>query len=128
MSSSLLSTNVYAHVDALQRSQQMKIQRLDSSEAEIILRGRKWTRTGLYSSFYIRFQKSNEEQNCPKSTRTELLNLCQSQFGSIRRMYHELREKEERSIAKCRRSAHASRVGKLNLKKNALLQSVTPSA
>ncbi|XP_003367779.1 conserved hypothetical protein [Trichinella spiralis] len=29
-----------------------------------------------------------------KSTRTELLNLCQSQFGAIRRMYHELREKD----------------------------------
>ncbi|KRX31525.1 hypothetical protein T05_2933 [Trichinella murrelli] len=29
------------------RSQQMKIQRLDSSEAEIMLRGRKWKRTGL---------------------------------------------------------------------------------
>ncbi|KRX33341.1 hypothetical protein T05_14582 [Trichinella murrelli] len=41
--SSLLSTHVYAHVDALQRSQQMKIQRLDSSEAEIMLCGRKWT-------------------------------------------------------------------------------------
>ncbi|KRY04368.1 hypothetical protein T12_11721, partial [Trichinella patagoniensis] len=24
-----------------------------------------------------------------------LLNLCQSQFGAIRRMYHELREKKE---------------------------------
>ncbi|KRX69664.1 hypothetical protein T12_6880, partial [Trichinella patagoniensis] len=43
----LLSTHVYAHVDALQRSQQMKIQRLDFSEAEIMLCGRKWTRTGL---------------------------------------------------------------------------------
>ncbi|KRY25643.1 hypothetical protein T01_13887 [Trichinella spiralis] len=39
-------------------------------------------------------RKSSEEQNCPKSTRTELLNLGQSQFGAIRRMYHELREKE----------------------------------
>ncbi|KRY25336.1 hypothetical protein T01_15249 [Trichinella spiralis] len=39
--------------------------------------------------------KSSGEQNCTKSTRTELLNLCQSQFGAIRRMYHELREKEE---------------------------------
>ncbi|XP_003365983.1 putative archaea-specific Superfamily II helicase [Trichinella spiralis] len=29
-----------------------------------------------------------------KSTRTELLNLCQSLFGAIRRMYHELREKD----------------------------------
>ncbi|KRY25854.1 hypothetical protein T01_11719 [Trichinella spiralis] len=38
--------------------------------------------------------KSSEGQNCTKSTRTELLNLCQSQFGAIRRMYHELREKE----------------------------------
>ncbi|XP_003372200.1 hypothetical protein Tsp_11225 [Trichinella spiralis] len=38
--------------------------------------------------------KSSEGQNCTKSTRTELLNLCQSQFGGIRRMYHELREKE----------------------------------
>ncbi|KRY24972.1 hypothetical protein T01_2877 [Trichinella spiralis] len=94
MSSSLLSTNVYAHVDALQRSQQMKIQRLDSSEAEIILRGRKWTRSEIHSIGIMEKcedfkQKSNEEQNCPKSTRIELLNLCQSQFGSIRRMYHE---------------------------------------
>ncbi|KRY05973.1 hypothetical protein T12_595, partial [Trichinella patagoniensis] len=40
-------------------------------------------------------RKSSEEQNCPKSTSTQLLNLCQSQFGSIRRIYHELREKEE---------------------------------
>ncbi|KRX39104.1 hypothetical protein T09_2826 [Trichinella sp. T9] len=39
--SSLLSPYVYAHMDALQRSQQMKIQQLDSSEAEIILCGRK---------------------------------------------------------------------------------------
>ncbi|XP_003366613.1 conserved hypothetical protein [Trichinella spiralis] len=39
-------------------------------------------------------RKSSEEQNCPKSTRTEFLNLCQSQFGAIRRMYHELREKD----------------------------------
>ncbi|KRX34339.1 hypothetical protein T05_13599 [Trichinella murrelli] len=34
-------------MDALQRSQQMKIQQLDSSEAEITICGRKWTRTGL---------------------------------------------------------------------------------
>ncbi|KRZ58968.1 hypothetical protein T02_12482 [Trichinella nativa] len=40
-------------------------------------------------------RKSSEEQNCPKSTSTQLLNLCQSQFCSIRRIYHELREKEE---------------------------------
>ncbi|KRX20706.1 hypothetical protein T07_14074 [Trichinella nelsoni] len=38
---------------------------------------------------------SSEEQNCPKSTHTEFRNLCQSQFTSIRRMYHELPEKEE---------------------------------
>ncbi|KRY25611.1 hypothetical protein T01_10919, partial [Trichinella spiralis] len=31
-------------------------------------------------------RKSSEEQNYPKSTRTELLNLCQSQFAAIRRM------------------------------------------
>ncbi|KRY37577.1 Eukaryotic translation initiation factor 4 gamma 3 [Trichinella spiralis] len=41
-------------------------------------------------------QTSNDEQkNCPKSTRTELLNLCQSQFGSIRRVYSELRQRGE---------------------------------
>ncbi|KRY27063.1 hypothetical protein T03_9137 [Trichinella britovi] len=40
-------------------------------------------------------RKGSEEQNCPKSTSTQLLNLCQSQFCSIRRIYHELREKEE---------------------------------
>ncbi|KRZ81853.1 hypothetical protein T08_10015, partial [Trichinella sp. T8] len=40
-------------------------------------------------------RKGSEEQNCPKSTSTQLLNLCQSQFSSIRRIYHELREKEE---------------------------------
>ncbi|KRX20692.1 hypothetical protein T07_4214 [Trichinella nelsoni] len=38
--------------------------------------------------------KSSEEQNCSKSSRTELLNLCQSQFGAIHRIYYELREKE----------------------------------
>ncbi|KRY06965.1 hypothetical protein T12_12398 [Trichinella patagoniensis] len=36
----------------------------------------------------------SEEQNCPKSTHTELLNVCQAQFGAICRVYHELREKE----------------------------------
>ncbi|KRZ49763.1 hypothetical protein T02_8354 [Trichinella nativa] len=40
-------------------------------------------------------RKSSEEQNWPKSTRTELLNLRQSQFCSIHRIYHELREKQE---------------------------------
>ncbi|KRX66652.1 hypothetical protein T06_3626, partial [Trichinella sp. T6] len=40
-------------------------------------------------------RKGSEEQNCPKSTSTQLLNLCQSQFCSIHRIYHELREKEE---------------------------------
>ncbi|KRX51627.1 hypothetical protein T09_778 [Trichinella sp. T9] len=40
-------------------------------------------------------RKGSEEQNCPKSTSTQLLNLCQSQFCSIRRIYHELREKEQ---------------------------------
>ncbi|KRZ81072.1 hypothetical protein T08_8709, partial [Trichinella sp. T8] len=39
--------------------------------------------------------KSSEEQNCPKSTRTELLNLCQSKLGAVRRMYHELQEGKE---------------------------------
>ncbi|KRZ72152.1 Eukaryotic translation initiation factor 4 gamma 3, partial [Trichinella papuae] len=34
--------------------------------------------------------KSIGEQDCAKSTRAELLNLCQSQFGSIRRLYKEL--------------------------------------
>ncbi|KRX12236.1 hypothetical protein T07_15074, partial [Trichinella nelsoni] len=41
--------------------------------------------------------KSSEEQNCSKSTRTELLNLCQSQFGAIHRIYYELQEKEAES-------------------------------
>ncbi|KRY44526.1 hypothetical protein T03_10054 [Trichinella britovi] len=40
-------------------------------------------------------RESSEEQNWPKITRTELLNLRQSHFCSIRRIYHELREKEE---------------------------------
>ncbi|KRY25840.1 hypothetical protein T01_11805 [Trichinella spiralis] len=31
-------------------------------------------------------RKSSEEQNYPKSTRTELPNLCQSQFGAICRI------------------------------------------
>ncbi|KRZ15130.1 Eukaryotic translation initiation factor 4 gamma 3, partial [Trichinella zimbabwensis] len=34
--------------------------------------------------------KGSGEQDCAKSTRAELLNLCQSQFGSIRRLYKEL--------------------------------------
>ncbi|KRY07951.1 hypothetical protein T12_13205 [Trichinella patagoniensis] len=39
--------------------------------------------------------KISEEQNCPKSTRNELLYMCQSQLDAIRRMYHELRERKE---------------------------------
>ncbi|XP_003371569.1 ubiquitin-conjugating enzyme E2 1 [Trichinella spiralis] len=122
--SSLLSLYGYAHVDALQRSQQMKIQQLDCSEAEIMLRGRKWTRTGPSSNrpknktaLLMQIKRCfpwrrpltslgppedavvcacHRCAGCTrtKSTRTELLNLCQSQFGAIRRMYHELREKD----------------------------------
>ncbi|KRY26350.1 hypothetical protein T01_5801, partial [Trichinella spiralis] len=39
-------------------------------------------------------RKSSEEQNCSKSTRTELLNLCHSLFVAFRRVYHELLEKD----------------------------------
>ncbi|KRZ43645.1 Eukaryotic translation initiation factor 4 gamma 3, partial [Trichinella pseudospiralis] len=38
--------------------------------------------------------KNSEEQDCAKSTRAELLNLCQSQFGAIRRLYKELWRKQ----------------------------------
>ncbi|KRY13387.1 Eukaryotic translation initiation factor 4 gamma 3, partial [Trichinella patagoniensis] len=59
-----------------------------------------------FSEIYVRLccricsedfkQKSSQEQkSCPKSTRTELLNLCQSQFSSIRRVHCELWERKE---------------------------------
>ncbi|KRX80703.1 Eukaryotic translation initiation factor 4 gamma 3 [Trichinella sp. T6] len=38
---------------------------------------------------------SEEQKSCPKSTRTELLNLCQSQFCSIHRVHSELEERKK---------------------------------
>ncbi|KRZ65031.1 hypothetical protein T08_14489 [Trichinella sp. T8] len=47
----------------------MKIQQLDSSEAEIILCGRKWTRTGLT------IEQSTEEYNCTLDADQALLSM-----------------------------------------------------
>ncbi|KRX12314.1 hypothetical protein T07_14405, partial [Trichinella nelsoni] len=79
-------------LDALMRVFMIKIPNPDGSATQFQLR---FLDISNPSRRRLDPPESSEEQNCPKSTHTEFLKLCQSQFGSIRRMYHELREKEE---------------------------------